>query len=62
MRKAILLIVGLLLIFSLSCSKESRMNTPDGVNGIQLSPAWMKETVAKMEKKLVEKYAGLKRN
>ena len=62
MRKAILLIAGLLLIFSLSCSKESRMSTSDGVNGTQSSPVWMKETAANLEKKLVEKYGESQRS
>lgn len=61
MRRAILLIVGLLLIFSLSCSKESSMNTPEGVNGTPSSPAWMKEAAAKLEKQLVEKYGEAQR-
>lgn len=62
MRKAILLIVGLLLIFSLSCSKESRMKTSDGVKGTQSTPAWMKEEVAKLEKNLVDKYGESQRS
>jgi hypothetical protein len=60
MRKTVLLMVGLLLIFSLSCSKESSMSTSNSENGAP--PAWLKEAAAKLEKTLIAKYGESQRS
>jgi hypothetical protein len=61
MRKSVLFTVCLVLIFSLSCSQESRMNTSQNENSLTpveyaAPPAWAQSAVAKLEKDLDAKY------
>lgn len=56
----------LALIFSLSCSQESRMNKSQRENGSgtdqsAASPAWMKGTAAKLETELIKQYGEQQR-
>jgi hypothetical protein len=65
MRKTIWFVLSLLLIFSLSCFQESRMNTSDRGSGSMAEgsapPAWMKAAVAELEKDLVAKFGESQR-
>jgi hypothetical protein len=61
MRKSILFAVYLALIFSLSCSQESRMKTSQNeyhreVDESATPPIWMRSAVAKLENELAATY------
>ena len=66
MKKTAWLALGLILIFSLSCLQESRMNkseSPGGSagKGLAAQPPWMTAAVAELEKKLAAKYGESQR-
>lgn len=54
-------LVGLVLLFSLACTRESRMNeapkeSRKGAESMQSAPAWMAGTVSKLEAELAARY------
>ena len=66
MRNPLLILSCLALIFTLSCSQESRMNTSQkdnapGAGQSPESPAWLKGATAKLEADLVKKHGEAQR-
>jgi hypothetical protein len=61
MRNSLLILFCLAVIFTLSCSQESRMNTSQKESGPEagpspVAPAWLKGATAKLEVELVKQY------
>lgn len=63
MQKSVLCILGLAVIFSLSCSKESPMQTSGRVPGpvSAEAPAWIRDAVPQLEKDLAARYGESQR-
>jgi hypothetical protein len=66
MKTLLLILFCLVLVFSLSCSQESRMDTSQKANGQGVgkspsAPPWMKEAAAKLENELVAKHGDSRR-
>src|SRR5512147_1726464 len=66
MRNSLLMLSCLALVFALSCSRESGMNTSEKENGqaagqSPAAPAWLKGAVAKLEGDLVKQYGETQR-